>query len=77
VEQLYVGAAGIGRQMETERHPRGRQWREIRSAAPYPLLGEDARTWVSRTRREGDEDRGSEEVLIVLGKRKHPRQQIA
>jgi hypothetical protein len=35
----------------------GRQWREIRGAAPYPLLGEDAQTWVSRTRREGDEHR--------------------
>jgi hypothetical protein len=43
----------------------------------YPLLGEDAQMWASRIRREGDEDRGSEEVLIVLGKRKHPRQQIA
>lgn len=35
----------------------GRQWREIRGAAPYPLLGEDAQAWVSRTRREGDEHR--------------------
>ena len=37
-----------------------RQWREIRGAAPYPLLGEDAQTWVSRTRREGDEHRQSQ-----------------
>lgn len=36
-----------------------RQWREIRGAAPYSLLGEDAQTWVSRTRREGDEHRRS------------------
>jgi hypothetical protein len=34
-----------------------RQWREIQGAAPYPLLGEDAQAWVSRTRREGDEHR--------------------
>lgn len=34
-----------------------RQWREIRGAAAYPLVGEDAQTWVSRTRREGDEHR--------------------
>jgi hypothetical protein len=34
-----------------------RQWREISGAAPYPLLGQDAQAWVSRTRREGDEHR--------------------
>ena len=34
-----------------------RLWCEIRGAAPYPLLGEDAQTSVSRTRREGDEHR--------------------
>jgi hypothetical protein len=37
--------------------PLRRQWREICGAAPYPLLGEDAQAWVSRTRREGDEHR--------------------
>ncbi len=37
-----------------------RQWREIQGAAPYPLLGEDAQAWVSRTRREGDEHRQSQ-----------------
>ena len=34
-----------------------RKWAEIRGAAPYPLLGEDAQAWVSRTRREADEQR--------------------
>jgi hypothetical protein len=34
-----------------------RKWAEIRGAAPYPLLGEDAQAWVSRTRQEGDEHR--------------------
>jgi hypothetical protein len=38
----------------------GREWREICGAAPYPLLGEDAQAWVSRTRREGDEHRQSQ-----------------
>ena len=39
-------------------HPRaGRRWREISGAAPYPLLGEDAQSWVSRTRRDADEHR--------------------
>lgn len=34
-----------------------RKWAEICGAAPYPLLGEDAQAWVSRTRREADEHR--------------------
>jgi hypothetical protein len=37
-----------------------RQWREIRGAAPYPLVEEDAQTWVSRAPREGDEHRQSQ-----------------
>ena len=28
------------------------KWRDIRGAAPYPMMGEDAQEWVSRTRRE-------------------------
>jgi hypothetical protein len=36
--------------------PRPR-WRDIQGSAPYPLAGEDAQAWVSRTRREGDERR--------------------
>ncbi|MCS6950908.1 MAG: hypothetical protein NZ520_10650 [bacterium] len=31
-----------------------RRWAEIAGKAPYPLTGEDAQTWVSRTRREAD-----------------------
>ncbi|HEC85553.1 MAG: hypothetical protein DRR08_13390 [Candidatus Parabeggiatoa sp. nov. 2] len=34
-----------------------RSFRDIRGAAPYPLMGEDAQQWVSRTRRESDEHR--------------------
>jgi len=34
-----------------------RRWREICGAAPYPLMGEDAQAWVSRTRQEDDEAR--------------------
>lgn len=33
------------------------QWRDLQGAAPYPLLGEDAQEWVSRTRRESDQER--------------------
>lgn len=36
---------------------RRRSWLELEGAAPYPLLGEDAQAWVTRTRREGDEHR--------------------
>lgn len=41
--------------------PRRRSWSEIRGIVPYPMCGEDAQAWVSRTRREGDEHR--EKVL--------------
>lgn len=32
-----------------------RRWREIRGVVQAPLVGEDAQTWVSRTRQVGDE----------------------
>lgn len=35
----------------------GRSWSEIAGAAVYPLVGEDAQAWVTRTRREGDKHR--------------------
>lgn len=35
-----------------------RKWSDLKGMAPYPLMGEDAQEWVSRTRREGDEHRG-------------------
>ena len=35
-----------------------RQWRELRGALPCPACGEDAQQWVSRSRREADENRG-------------------
>jgi len=34
-----------------------RFWRELRGAVAYPMFGEDAQQWVSRTRRESDEQR--------------------
>ena len=34
-----------------------RTWSDLKGMAPYPLLGEDAQGWVSRTRQEGDEHR--------------------
>ncbi len=32
-----------------------RKWSEICGKAPYPLVGEDAQTWVARNRKESDE----------------------
>ncbi|MEH2211415.1 hypothetical protein [Nostoc sp.] len=34
-----------------------RKWSNLKGMASYPLLGEDAQEWISRTRREGDEHR--------------------
>jgi hypothetical protein len=40
----------------TQAQPK-RKWSDLKGMAPYPLLGEDAQEWVSRTRRKGDEHR--------------------
>ncbi|MEJ6486342.1 hypothetical protein N0Y54_34645 [Nostoc punctiforme UO1] len=40
----------------TQAQPK-RKWSDLKGKALYPLLGEDAAEWVSRTRREGDEHR--------------------
>lgn len=34
-----------------------RSWRDIRGLFPYPMFGEDAQAWVSRTRQESDSQR--------------------
>jgi hypothetical protein len=54
VEKIVHALAASPTLTET---PRRRLWREIRGLLPYPMLGEDAQTWVSRTRRESDEER--------------------
>lgn len=36
---------------------RKRKWLDIAGTAPYPLVGEDAQEWVTRTRREAQEHR--------------------
>lgn len=35
----------------------GRAWSEIEGVARFPLAGEDAQAWVTRTRREEDAER--------------------
>lgn len=39
------------------KYRKGRRWSEIAGAAKYPMVGEDAQEWVTRTRQEGDEQR--------------------
>ncbi len=34
-----------------------RKWKDVCGMLPYPALGEDAQAYISRTRREGDEQR--------------------
>lgn len=51
--QLIAHLAQRVRHCEITPKPR-RKWKEIAGAAPYPMLGEDAQVWVTRTRRGGD-----------------------
>ena len=57
MEQLIQELEDRKRVLEkTPRTPQ-RAWKDLRGKAPYPLCGEDAQDWVSRTRRESDERR--------------------
>ncbi|MFN6487702.1 MULTISPECIES: hypothetical protein [unclassified Nostoc] len=57
-EQLMVMGHLVERMKKhiTQAQPK-RKWSDLKGMASYPLLGEDAQEWVSRTRREGDEHR--------------------
>jgi len=57
-EQLRLIAylADQARQSARQR-PSPRQWRDIKGAATYPLMDEDAQNWVSRTRLTSDRQR--------------------
>lgn len=54
--RLVSYAAEKVRRQRSSALPR-RKWRDIRGLMAYPAFGEDAQTWVTRTRREGDEQR--------------------
>ena len=59
-EQLMLAMRLIDRVRQggaTQSQPSQRKWRDLQGAFPYPLAGENAQTWVTRTRREGDERR--------------------
>lgn len=50
IERLEAGLRK--EQGAPEERPR---WEDLAGTAPYPLCGEDAQAWVSRTRAESDE----------------------
>ena len=52
-EYLRAAVEGLLRPMERK----GPSWSEAAGMFSYPLVGEDAQAWVTRTRHEGDEHR--------------------
>jgi hypothetical protein len=57
-EQLIVMGHLVERvKKHISQAPAKRKWSDLKGMAPYPLLGEDAQKWVSRTRTFGDEHR--------------------
>ncbi len=57
-EQLRLAAYLLDHVRRTVSQDKTRpKWRDIRGMATYPMLGEDAQEWVSRTRSESDEQR--------------------
>lgn len=54
--RLIAHLAHKAQEAYREAKPR-RQWSEICGAAPYPMVGEDAQQWVSRSRSESDKQR--------------------
>lgn len=57
MEQLIQELEDRRRLLDQTPQNRQRAWKDLRGKAPYPLCGEDAQDWVSRTRRESDERR--------------------
>ena len=55
-EQLFL-ISHIARNLQEgcPKLKRHRKWREICGSIPYPFFGEDAQSWLSRTRSEGDD----------------------
>ena len=57
-EQLRLAVHLVERASEAVSAPKPRRkWREIRGMASPSLFGEDAQAYISRTRRESDEQR--------------------
>jgi hypothetical protein len=47
----------LSAQLATSGLAQRRRWSELRGRVAYPLCGEDAQQWLSRQRREADEQR--------------------
>lgn len=56
-EQLALAARLIERARQGAPPPQQPKWSDVCGLFPYPLAGEDAQAWVTRTRRAGDEQR--------------------
>jgi hypothetical protein len=57
-DQLLLVERLIARLGASERAAKPRvRWEDLAGSAPYPLCGEDAQQWVTRTRQESDERR--------------------
>ncbi|AMW27732.1 hypothetical protein AP285_06835 [Limnospira platensis YZ] len=52
----------VKRETVTHKKPQ-RQWLDIAGNAPYPMLGENAQEWVTRTRGESQQHRDRLETL--------------
>lgn len=50
---LLIERARQNPSLATQRY----KWMDAAGVAPYPLTGEDAQDWISRTRQEGDDER--------------------
>lgn len=48
----FLTVAGSPARMRASQEKR--RWRDIRGAAPYPLINDDAQNWVTQSRREDD-----------------------
>ena len=56
-EQLEIISHITNRLKQRELQQPKRKWLDLAGTATYPLLGEDAQVWVSRSRREDREQR--------------------
>lgn len=56
-EKLDLGEYLVAQAQEPEPDAHPLRWSDVRGLVEYPMLGEDAQAWVSRTRAESDEAR--------------------
>ena len=56
-ERLRLIAYLAEQARQSARQPPTRRWQDIKGAAAYPLMDEDAQSWVSRNRQESDAQR--------------------